>query len=229
MTQETDAGAAAVAERADTAVYVYGVARRGSAVGAEIQGVSDRGAPVRAIEGGDLAALVSDVPADWHAASRQDVAAHDRVLSELMGERTVIPMRFGIVLASDAAVRERLLQRHAEELAGIAQRLEGCEQMSVKAYYHEEALLRGVLARYPEFKQRADELERRPVPETQVDAGASDRHLTTVHLLVRRERRPELDAAVKRLSEEHAQRLALRYVGPLPPYSFTAFALEEQA
>jgi hypothetical protein len=266
VNRQTDPGAAAVAERAAVAVYVYGVTRRDAhAVSGEVHGLSGR-APVRVIEGGELAALVSDVPEDWHVASREDVKAHDRVLAELTRDATVIPMRFGIVLASDAAVRERLLGPHAKELAELAEQLEGREQMSVKAYYHEEALLRAVLSRRPDLKRRADELDQRSVVETQaerialgqavatavqeqrsldermlvealgsvaerthVDSGVSDRHLTTVQLLVRRDRRAALDAAVKYLSDEHAQRIALRYVGPLPPYSFAAFALERGA
>jgi hypothetical protein len=261
--QPAEAVAAAVAERAATAVYVYGVTREAVArVREDVAGVSESKS-VRTIEGGGLAALVSDVPSTWHAASRKDVAAHDRVLSALMRDRTIVPMRFGIVLASDAAVRERLLQRHAGELVALLDGLEGCEQMSVKAYYEEEGLLRAVLARRPELKQRADDLERLPVARTQdqrialgqdvaaavqeqrelderslveplsalaeqfqVDQGASDRHLATVQLLVRREDRAALDAAVKRLEHDYERRIALRYVGPLPPYSFCAFALE---
>jgi hypothetical protein len=260
--QPTDAGAAAVAERSATPVYVYGVTRAAARVREDVAGVS-ASAAVRAIEGGGLAALVSDVPSSWRAASRKDVAAHDRVLSELMRDRTIVPMRFGIVLASDVAVRERLLRRHADELAALIDSLDGCEQMSVKAYYEEEGLLRAVLARRPDLKQRADELEGLPVARTQserialgqdvaaavqeqralderalvepltalatqsqVEPGASDRHLTTVQLLVRREDRAALDAAVKGLAGVHKPRIALRYVGPLPPYSFCAFALE---
>jgi hypothetical protein len=263
--QQTDAVAAAVAERVATAVYVYGVTRRNSEpVRQQIAGVGGHAA-VRAIEGGEFAALVSDVPADWHATSRKEVAAHDQVLSELMGDRTIVPMRFGIVLASDAAVRERLLQRHATELATFVDRLDGCEQMSVKAYYEDEALLRAVLVRRPELKRRADELEQLPVARTQaerialgqdvaaavqeqralderalgerlsgpaeevqVDPAVGDRHLTTVQLLVRRDRRAALDAEVKRLADELSGRIAVRYVGPLPAYSFCAFALDTE-
>jgi hypothetical protein len=266
VSPDTDATPSAVLERAATAVYVYGVSRhRAGDLGAEIVGVSGQPAPVRAVEDGALVALVSDVPWDWHAASRHDVAAHDRVLAELMRDRAIIPMRFGIVLPSDSAVRERLLVRHADTLAALAQRIEGREQMSVKAYYHDEAVLRAVLARRPELKVRADELGRLPVVESQsrrialgqdvaaavqeqraldeqmlveslsgladevrVDPSTSERHLTTIQLLVPQDRRPRLDAAVKRLGEEHAERLGLRYVGPLPPYSFCAFALTEE-
>jgi hypothetical protein len=243
-----------------TAVYVYGVAR--GSVRGDLKGVGPEPAPVRALEDGGLAALVSDVPAGWHAASRADVAAHDRVLSELMRDGSVIPMRFGIVLPSDAAVRERLLRRHAGELTALADRIEGREQMTLKAYYQDEALLRAVLLRRPELKRRADALEGLPVAssqserialgqdvaaavqeqrelderalvqaldglaeEMQVDTGASERHLTSVHLLVPRARRGQLDAAVNTLGESLQGHLALRYVGPLPPYSFSAFAL----
>ena len=36
----------------------------------------------------------------------------------------------------------------------------------------------------------------------------------------------ELDALVNTISEEQADRMALRYVGPIPPYSFADVALE---
>jgi hypothetical protein len=54
-----------------------------------------------------------------------------------------------------------------------------------------------------------------------------DRQAATIQLLVPAERRPQLDAAVQRLSREHGDRFAIRYVGPLAPYSFADLELEE--
>jgi hypothetical protein len=213
---------------------------------------------------GALAALVSDVPPNWRAASRADLETHDRVLSELIGE-PLVAMRFGIVMSGDDAVREGLLQRHAGELSQLLDHVDGRVQMSVKAYYREEALLREVLARRPELKRRSDALEDAPLAATQterialgrdvaaaveeqraldertlveplasaaddvrVDAGRSDRHAFTVQLLVGATGHSELDAVVERLTAEHRSRFALRYVGPLPPYSFCDLALETE-
>ena len=152
------AAAGRTAPRA-TSVYVYGVLRRPPS--------GELASGVRAIEGAGFAALVSDVPADWRAAGRQDVEAHDRVLAQLLESETVIPMRFGVVMESDDDVRRLLLERHADQLAPLFQRLAGRVQMSVKAYYVDEALLRRVLARHPQLKRRSKELEALPVPTSQ--------------------------------------------------------------
>jgi hypothetical protein len=240
----------------EPAVYVYGVV---SGAGPEVQGTGvAAAAPVRSVAGDGFAAVVSDVPAGWRAANRNDLQAHDRVLNQLVGESNVIPMRFGVVMASDEEVRERLLAHRSSELGALFERLGGRVQMSVKAYYVGEALLREVLRRHPQLKRRSEAVERQPLPTSQperialgrdvaaaveeqraldqellltplsepaddvrVEAPAADRQALNLHLLVRRERRTQLDAVVTRLSTEHGDRFALRYVGPLPPYSFT--------
>jgi hypothetical protein len=252
-------GAAAPAA---TGVYVYGVvAGSPPAIGAT--GVGERPGPIRAIAGAGASAVVSDVPEGWRAARRQDVEAHDRVLAELIGAGAVVPLRFGTVFASDDEVRAGLLDRHAHTLRELLERLAGHVQMTVRAYYMEDQLLRAVLARQPKLKARADALERRPVLATQPerialgravaeaierqraldhdllvsafspvaadirsDPPATARQAASLQLLVAERDRPRLDAAVDRLAREHGARLSFRYVGPLPPYSFSDLALE---
>jgi hypothetical protein len=168
MTLRGESPAAARPSGGDAAssVYVYAVVRA-PCDGISGDGVGGSPAAVRAVDAAGFAAVVSDVPASWRAAERADVEAHDRVLASLVGRETVVPMRFGIVMATDDEVRERLLERHAEELTSLMERLEGRLQMSVKAYYVNEALLRQVLKRRPELKRRSDELERVPVAASQ--------------------------------------------------------------
>ncbi len=244
-------------------VYVYAVLRgRGARPEEPLTGVGTNPAPVRAVVHDELAALVSTVPATWRAARRADIETHDRVLSALLGESPLIPMRFGVLMDDDDMVRERLLARHAAELSSLLERVDGRVQMSVKAYSLDEALLRTVLARRPDLKQRSDALEGRGVAGSQnerialgrdvavaveeqrtldqqavvvplanladdvlVEASRSERHAFTLQLLIEAARRPELDAAVQRLAAEHGARFALRYVGPLPPYSFCELSL----
>jgi hypothetical protein len=66
-----------------------------------------------------------------------------------------------------------------------------------------------------------------PADDVRVDAPAADRQALNLHLLISPERRTALDAVVTRLSTEHGDRFAFRYVGPLPPYSFSELALNE--
>jgi len=236
-----------------SAVYVYGVTRGDAVNGHKLAGVSEQAAPVRVVTGGGLTAAVSDVPADWRAAQRADVETHDRILAELMTHATVVPMRFGVVMDDDAQVRE-LLERHAGELDPLLNRLEGHVQMTVKAYYGEDALLRETLRHRPELTQRpADSPQQRielgrevaaaveeqrehdrralleplaaAADEVRVEDAVTERQALVAHLLVAQERRAKLDAAVERLVTAIAPRLTLRYIGPLPPYSFSDLAL----
>lgn len=165
------------AEGADSSVYVYAVVR-----GALPQGLSDRGvgaapAAVRTVEAAGFAAVVSNVPAGWTAAGRADLEAHDGVLSGLVARTAIIPMRFGVVMDSDDAVREHLLEHHAAELQQLLDQLDGRVQMSVKAYYVEEALLRAVLERRPDLKRRSRALEGRAVETTQNERIALGREV----------------------------------------------------
>jgi hypothetical protein len=245
-------------------VYVYGIVRRWPHGSVEAGGVA-AAAPIRMVAGEGACAVVSDVPAIWRDAGRSDVQAHDRVLHALMAHETVIPMRFGVVMASDAEVSERLLERHVDEFSSLFELLHARVQMSVKAYYLEEALLREVLRRRPELKKRSDAVASLPVERSQqerialgrdvaaaveeqreldqrlllgqlaeaaedvrIEPPVGDRHVMNLQLLVDSSRRAELDAIVQRLSEEYGDRFAFRYVGPLPPYSFTDLVLSEE-
>src|SRR5215212_3947232 len=104
---EDPAAAASAAGRVSAGVYVYGVTTvPGRTATAGLRGVGEPPAGVRAVEGGDLAALVSDVAAGWTAARREDVQAHDEVLSRTIESETIVPMRFGVVMDSDDHVRQ---------------------------------------------------------------------------------------------------------------------------
>jgi hypothetical protein len=185
------------------------------------------------------------------------------VLSLANERGTTIPMRFGIVMDSEDLVRTELLVRHAPEFADLLRKLDGHVQMTVRAFYAEDALLRDVSEGDPEIVRRTaaiqelSELESRQerielgeliaqrvtarreqdehalvdqlspfATEVRVDPPGSDRVALNAHLLVRRDRRSALDAVVGVLGDALKGYLALRYIGPLPPYSFADLSLE---
>jgi hypothetical protein len=244
-----------------TSMYVYGVipaADAGGWPGAD--GIDGR---VGTVVAGELAALVSALPADRIPGRREDLEAHRRVLSLANERGTTIPMRFGIVIDGEDRVREDLLVRHADELADLLRKLDGHVQMTVRAFYAEDALLRDVsesdadIVRLTAAIQGRSELESRQeridlgqlvservtarreqdeqalldvlsplATEVRVDSPDSERVALDAQLLVRRDRRGTLDDAVDVLSAALRGHLGLRYLGPLPPYSFTNLSLE---
>jgi hypothetical protein len=75
--------------------YVYGIARKSHPrLPEKMGGVGDPPRPVRIVETGKLAALVSDAPEGLRP-KRRDLLAHQSVLAEAGEAGPVLPMRFG--------------------------------------------------------------------------------------------------------------------------------------
>jgi Gas vesicle synthesis protein GvpL/GvpF len=240
-----------------TAVYVYGVAPAAEKVDVKAPGVEQSKKGVRRITHRDLAALVSDVEGGQLVAAR-GLRAHWRVLEEAVAGATVLPVRFGTVMENDGAVVDQFLAPRHDRLVALLSELSGKVQLSVKAFYDEERLMRGVVSDSPAVAQLRERVRQRPKAATYYDriqlgevvAGeveqARERDSAMVlsrleplavaarreppgtpdaavnaAFLVERSRVDEFSGAVAKLADEVQDRMRLRYIGPLPPYSFT--------
>jgi Gas vesicle synthesis protein GvpL/GvpF len=240
-----------------TSVYVYGVAPAAEKVDVQAPGVDpDRGG-VRRVVHGELVALVSNVDSGPLVAAR-GLRAHWRVLEDAVAGATVLPVRFGTVMESDDAVVDQFLAPRHDHLMALLAELSGKVQLSVKAFYDEERLMRGVVDSSPAVAQLRERVRERPKAATYYEriqlgelvageveeARERDAALVLERLkplavaarreppgtpdaavnaafLVERSRVEEFSEAVARLSDEVKDRMRLRYIGPLPPYSFT--------
>jgi hypothetical protein len=244
-------------------VYVYGVTSASSRAAPPAAGVE--GSEVSTVEEGPLATLVSGLEGDALSAARE-VRAHWRVLEEASREATVLPVRFGTVMESADAVRERLLAPNAERLAALLEQLEGRVQLTVKGEYREEVLMRDVVRESPAIADLRERL--RDLPEaagyydrirlgemvaaevnrrSEADAALAASRLDPVAVdrregprtstetafnlafLVDRDRQEEFGRAVATVDDELGERVALRFVGPQPPYSFADVELSSEA
>src|SRR3954451_1946811 len=135
--------------------YVYGIARGEVAdLGDGLLVLGDPPLPVRALNEGELAAIVSDCPPELKP-RRRDLLAHQHVLTEVSDKRSVLPMRFGSVSASDEDVRT-VLTRHADRYEDQLQRLADRVEYNVKVVHDEDAVLHQVLSEEPELRLMAE-------------------------------------------------------------------------
>jgi len=226
-----------------TAMYVYGVAERGRTLRAS--GVVD--AAVCTVEHGSLAAIVSPVPSLHLRAKRRDILAHQDVLQRVFAKGTVIPFRFGTVLAGEDAVVSELLEPRHDDFARLLDRLDGVVELSVRAYYVEDAVLREIIrddSKVARLKGQASDvtlgeavanalvakraaegagIERalRPLAEDAViEAPRTEYELFRGAFLVRRADIDAFDAQMNELAAERDGTVVFKYVGPLPPHSF---------
>jgi Gas vesicle synthesis protein GvpL/GvpF len=127
-----------------TAKYVYGVVRGRGGTNPKGKGIA--GKPLRVVAADGIGALTSDVPAGDLEAGREELMTHSRVLEGALEKGVVLPMRFGVVMPDEAAVRSELLDAHREELEAQLDEMAGKAEMNVKAIYDEAAVLGEVLA-----------------------------------------------------------------------------------
>lgn len=241
----------------DVQVHVHGV----------VSGSERAEAPdgARLIPHGEVAALVSDTRGGELVATRM-LRTHWRVLEEAAATTTVVPVRFGTVLAGDRAVVDEFLAPRHDRLVATLAELAGKVQLTVKGSYEEDVLMREVVERSPAVARLRERV--RTLPEAaayydRIELGrlvaaeverarerdaalvierleplavavsretpATPETAVNAAFLVERARVDEFSAAVAALGRELGDRIGLRYLGPLPPYSFAGEGAEAPA
>jgi hypothetical protein len=107
-------------------MYLYAVLASTQGVG-ELGSIGVEGGEVYCVSAGDITAAVSRVSRTRLRPERKHLLAHQTVLRRLMEQGTVLPAAFGLVARSEAAVRERLLEKGAlfrEQLEHVAGKVE---------------------------------------------------------------------------------------------------------
>lgn len=130
------------------------------------RGIGERGDQVYVITADGLAAVVSDSPIVEYESSRRNMMAHTRVLEEVMRERTLLPVRFGVVAPDEAAVARQLQGAKAETLRAELERMAGKVELGLKAFWFEEVIFAEIIAENPEIRRLRDSLAGRSAEES---------------------------------------------------------------
>jgi hypothetical protein len=243
------------------AIYVYGILRAED----EAPGLTGiGGAELKEITSNGLAALVSEMPPETELVlGREEMTTHARVLEEALQHGTVLPMRFGVVMAGEPAVKEHLLEAHRAELEQQLSELSGKVELRVRAVYDEHNLMREVIHENHDIARLRESLRGQSEDATyygRIELGelvaqaverkrdrdaaamleqlsplaiaiatgepANERIVVNTSFLVERERMGEFDAAVDLIGRAQADRMRIKYTGPLPPHSFVELRTE---
>ena len=161
-TGESAAGDAPVATTAPEGelIWAYCCMRARDRTPAQLAGVAGR--PVERVEAGDLAVLVSRVPAAQFAEAPlrdnlndltwlEGVArAHEAVLDEAFMTTTIVPLRLCTLYATDKSLRAMLVREHQGIEAALA-RLAGRQEWGVKVLIDPERLVSAARDASPEL------------------------------------------------------------------------------
>ena len=154
-------------------VYLYGFARPGMTIGAGIRGIDGRADVVERPIGPGVAAIYSaiaiedlapllapDRPPDpeWIVPR---ACRHERAIETVMARSPVLPVRFGTVFTSEAALREHTEHRHPA-IADFLERVTGKEEWDVKISLDLGAAIAWLLEHDPEWSARSRRLPATP-------------------------------------------------------------------
>jgi hypothetical protein len=139
-------------ESGSGALYVYGVTRA-SSVADSIPGA---GVDLQTVAYRDLAAIASPIADGTVKARREDLIRHADVLQRVMGFGTVLPLRFGTVFADRQSAIDDLLTARYDELADLLRSLDGYVELTVRAFYRDDAILAEIVRDNPRIANLRD-------------------------------------------------------------------------
>jgi hypothetical protein len=145
---------------------------------------------VRLVTYDDLAAVVSDATQDDYAVTRENLLAHQRVITQAMTRSDVLPVAFGTVADSDQQVQEQLLHGAADELHQSLDYVHGRIELDLKVLWNEERLFAEIVAENDDIRALRDSLAGQPPDATQYERiGLGERVAAAI------ERKSEAEAA----------------------------------
>jgi hypothetical protein len=124
---------------------------------------------VRLVTYDGLAAVVSDAPQEDCEVNRENLLAHQRVITQAMTRSDVLPVAFGTVAESDQQVQEQLLQGMADELHRALEEVQGCIELDLKVLWNEEQLFADIVAEDDDIRALRDSLVGQPPEATQYE------------------------------------------------------------
>ncbi|MGZ4628678.1 GvpL/GvpF family gas vesicle protein [Oryzihumus sp.] len=133
--------------------YVYGVVRADDGSDAVTDLAGATGEVVAVVVHGELAAVVEAIPDADAVPAARFVRAHARVLDAVAARCSVLPLRFGTVVASDEAVVEELLAPDRDHLVDALEQLDGHVQLLLRARYVLDTVLAEVVAEHPQVRE----------------------------------------------------------------------------
>lgn len=217
---------------------LYAILERGDPL--TDRGVLD-GRALQAIEDDELVAVVGEAGRSATDAGGARLWEYERVIEALMGERTLLPARFGSVFADATSVRASI-REHRAQLKDALRRVSGAVELAVSASARSDppvtrdagagpgtAYMTGQLERWQRARRIAEALEplnalaRAVQPRRSSDAGT----LFGAAYLVDRDAVPRFVELLGRI-DRGLEEAELTCTGPWPPFSFAGQPLLQE-
>ena len=120
-----------------------------------------------------VAAVVSDVVNRRIRPERRHLAAHQKVLKQLLKETSPLPVAFGVIADGPEAIRS-ILSSNRDALTGQLRRIEGKLEMDLRVVWDVPDVFSYIVSTHPELRRLRDQLYRRarePSQQEKIELG----------------------------------------------------------
>ena len=187
-------------------------------------------------------------------AIRESILKHQEVINRIFTTHTVVPVRFGTIADDPTQVKE-LLKKVYLQIRAALKKLPGKIELVVHASWDLSAVLQEVKREFTRGLAQTIDLQekiaigrrvfevieaRKKVIVEAIHKGLhplaldfsvrkpeGEEMIFDCSYLIEREKETLFDEALNRLANEYEGRLTFKYIGPLPPYSFTRLEISQ--
>ncbi|MBO3457739.1 GvpL/GvpF family gas vesicle protein [Aetokthonos hydrillicola Thurmond2011] len=140
-------------------LYLYGIFPNTFLDKLELKGLDSQPVFTENVEG--FTFLYSVAQQEKYLASRRNLIRHEKVLEEAMSEgfRTLLPLRFGLVVKDWDTVITQLILPHKEQLTDLFKKLAGRREVSLKILWDTKEELQALMALNQDLKSKRDAME----------------------------------------------------------------------
>ena len=143
--------------------YLYCIVRPGTTDDLDLRGIDDQ--PISVVADNDLGVLVSPSAVKRYRLSRQYTLGHELIIERAMTRGTVLPIKFGTVAETEAAIHEKVLQARRDDLCQLMTAMDGKVELGLKVIWNQERIYADIVAHDAEIRRLRDQLAGRPPSE----------------------------------------------------------------
>ncbi|MBW4607122.1 MAG: GvpL/GvpF family gas vesicle protein [Hassallia sp. WJT32-NPBG1] len=149
-------------------LYLYGILPAPFSEKVVLEGLDQQPVHSYSVDGFNF--LYSEAKKEKYLTSRRNLLCHEKVLELAMSEgfRTLLPLRFGLVVKTWETVSDQLTRPHKEKLEELFQQLEGRREVSVKVFWNSQSEIQGLLESNVSLKKKRDALEGKALSQSEI-------------------------------------------------------------
>ncbi|MFY9457895.1 MAG: GvpL/GvpF family gas vesicle protein [Candidatus Spechtbacterales bacterium] len=192
---------------------------------------------VSAIETGSFDSLTKERITEY-------AAVHQRVQEALLNEYDVVPMAFGMIAQSEEDVIE-ILEKCYLQFKATLLGISGKVEFALQVFWDKERVLNEIFHANPDIQkwkgarlgkalyERAESKKieyfknvsailKNALHDVRENKLTDEKMIANLSLLIGKSQESELDAKMAQLGATYEGQLRFKYIGPMPPYSFTS-------